>query len=249
MLRGIQALLDGADHANAGERLQRIWSVVERRLQGRAALDDIALMMVKCRKKPESEADAGMSQTLARGAAAMLQREVVAEALQQAEEMDWQVELKLAAAQLHKTDVIPVLMLMVNNMETQSPTLSSSLFVTLSELFNNALDHGVLEMDSALKQDPAGMELYFEERALRLKNLDHGEIDIRMEKFTAGTNAFLKVTFKDSGQGFDYVTRLDLCTQADSVLLHGRGIMLMQNLCYSLRFMGKGNEVEAILLL
>ncbi len=251
MRRGMQTLLGAAQHENEGVRLAQIMRVLDQHLQGRAALDDIALMMVTCPGESQNAADTLMSKTLASGVEAMQQQRAVMAPLLQAEELDWQVELKLAAAQLRKADVIPVLLLIVNNLETQNSKLSASLFVAVSELFNNALDHGVLGLDSALKQDPAGMELYFEERESRLKNLAGGEINIRLEKFAAANNAFLKVTFRDSGEGFDYASRVQAVsdTGTDSVQRHGRGISLMQNLCYSLRFMGKGNEVEAILLL
>lgn len=250
MLRGMRVLLDAAMHDVADERLSQIWQAVEQKLQGRPALDDIALMMVKCPGECKNASDTLMSKTLASGAAAMQQqRAAINPALLHAEATDWQLELKLGAAQLRKADVIPVLLLIVNNLETKDPKLSSSLFVTVSELFNNALDHGVLQLDSSIKQHPEGMELYFEERTSRLKNLDHGEINIYLEKCTAGSNAFLKVTFRDSGDGFDYVHRLSDASGQDNLLRHGRGISLMNSLCYSLRFMGKGNEVEAILLL
>jgi CheY-like chemotaxis protein len=250
MLRGMQVLLNAARDEDACQRLQQVWQVVEQQLQGRAALDDIALMMVKCPGEYQSPVDTLMSRTLASGVAAIRQqRASISPALLHAETNDWQLELKLGAAQLRKADVIPVLLLIVNNMESKDPKLSSTLFVTVSELFNNALDHGVLQLDSSLKQHMDGMELYFEERAGRLKNLDRGEVNIRLEKFTAGSNAFLKVTFKDSGEGFDYAQHLNAGSGEDGLLRHGRGIALMNSLCYSLRFMGKGNEVEAILLI
>lgn len=250
MLRGMQILLGAAQHDNADERLQQILQVLDKKLHGGAALDDIALMMVKCPGERQHTADTLLSKTLASDAAAMQQqRAALNPALLHAETTDWQMELKLGTAQLRKADVIPVLLLIVNNMETNNPQLSSSLFVTVSELFNNALDHGVLQLDSALKQHPEGMELYFEERANRLKQLDHGEINIRLEKCSAGGNAFLKVNFRDSGQGFDYMQRMSEGAGDDSALRHGRGIALMNSLCYSLSYKGKGNEVEAIVLL
>ncbi len=249
MLRGMQVLLDAARHEHAEQRLSMIQQVVNQHLHGRPALDDVALMMLRCGGEGKDDA-ASVSRKLSGGVEAMQhQREIIAPALQHAEAFDWQVQLQLTSAQLRKTDVIPLLMLLVNNMETQHSNLSSSLFVTLSELFNNALDHGVLKLDSALKEDPAGMEMYFEERARRLQNLEQGEINIRLEKFSAGDNAFLKVVFRDSGEGFDYAARLAAPLDDESLLRHGRGIALMQSLCYSLRYLGKGNEVEAILLL
>lgn len=251
MMAGMLALLHATHHDQPSQRLQQVREEVERHLQGHPALDDIALMMVTCPGDMRNAAGTSMAQSLAHDAAVMQRRRAkIAPAMLQAHEVDWQVELKLASMQLRKADVIPVLLLIVNNLETQAAKLSSSLFVTVSELFNNALDHGVLQLDSALKQDAAGMELYFEERAARLKNLDRGEISIRLEKFSAASNEFLKITFRDSGHGFDYETRLRAgSSRGGSTLRHGRGIALMQSLCYSLRYIGKGNEVEAVLLL
>ncbi|HEU0187608.1 MAG TPA: fused response regulator/phosphatase [Gallionellaceae bacterium] len=250
MMAGMLTLLRATRHEQPSRRLLQARQEVERHLQGRPAFDDIALMMVNC---PGDTCDASgtpMAQTLAQDVAAMQRRRAkIAPAMLQAHETDWQVEMKLGAMQLRKADVIPVLLLIVNNLETQAAKLSSSLFVTVSELFNNALDHGVLQLDSSLKQNSAGMELYFDERASRLKNLDRGEINIRLEKFSAANNEFLKITFRDSGQGFDHATRLRASAGGESVLRHGRGIALMLSLCYSLRYIGKGNEVEAVLLL
>ncbi|HEY6095831.1 MAG TPA: fused response regulator/phosphatase [Gallionellaceae bacterium] len=250
MLGGMQVLLNAARDVYPRNRLHQILHVVNQKLLGRAALDDIALMMVKCPGESAEASDTMKLKALAGGASAGRQQRGSIPLPLHAETNDWQLQLRLGATQLRKADVIPVLLLIVNNLETQVTQVSSSLFVTVSELFNNALDHGILQLDSTLKQDTtAGMERYFEERAARLKTLDQGEINIGLEKFSVAGSEFLKVTFRDSGQGFDHESRLRDYADEEHALPHGRGIALMKNLCYSLRYLGKGNEVEAVLLL
>jgi hypothetical protein len=63
MLRGMQVLLGAAQHDNADERLQQILQVLDKKLQGGAALDDIALMMVKCPGEHQHTADTLLSKT------------------------------------------------------------------------------------------------------------------------------------------------------------------------------------------
>ena len=54
----------------------------------------------------------------------------------------------------------------------------SNIFTVVSELYNNALDHGILKLDSDLKDSPDGFMEYFMERENRLAELEGGEIEI-----------------------------------------------------------------------
>ena len=51
-----------------------------------------------------------------------------------------------------------------------------SLFTVMTELYVNALDHGVLGLDSNLKSDQDGFETYFLTRESRLARLDSGYV-------------------------------------------------------------------------
>ena len=50
------------------------------------------------------------------------------------------------------------------------------LFTVLAELFNNALDHGILELDSGLKRDVEGFSEYYKQRIERLEKLENGQV-------------------------------------------------------------------------
>lgn len=73
----------------------------------------------------------------------------------------------------------------------------------INELFINALDHGLLHLDSALKEQDDGMEIYFQQRELKLEALRDGAIDIAVDcRFENGA-AFFTITCSDTGTGFD----------------------------------------------
>jgi len=118
-----------------------------------------------------------------------------------------------------------------------------NIFFILSELFNNALDHGILKLDSALKRLPDGFERYLQVRAERLVVLSSGLIEIDIEPTRESGEETLKIRVKDSGCGFDHA-KLAPGTNgiADRA---GRGIALARNLCAKLDYLGEGNEVVA----
>jgi anti-sigma regulatory factor (Ser/Thr protein kinase) len=114
--------------------------------------------------------------------------------------------------------------------------------MVLSELFNNALDHGVLKLDSKLKRSEDGMEKYFEERAERLANSQTGHIQLNLKKVPGKDgNELLRIQVIDSGDGFDY-ERVSKDVAANTSL-HGRGVVLLYHVCRSVQFFSGGSEV------
>ncbi|OIQ74037.1 hypothetical protein GALL_443240 [mine drainage metagenome] len=118
--------------------------------------------------------------------------------------------------------------------------LRSTLFLILSELFNNSLDHGLLKLDSRLKNAEDGFERYLEQRASRLEALDsQAFIEIGIE-MTADPGVNIMV--HDSGSGFDHVAVMQQITETRCI--HGRGLMLIRGLGARLEYPGAGNEVR-----
>ncbi len=118
------------------------------------------------------------------------------------------------------------------------------LFTVFTELFNNALDHGVLGLDSSLKHDGEGFERYYNERQRRLAILDSGyvHLSVRLVKMNRGGRILIQM--EDSGAGFDW--RAELSRSADKNTYSRRGIALVRQLCKSLTYREPGNRVEAV---
>jgi anti-sigma regulatory factor (Ser/Thr protein kinase) len=153
----------------------------------------------------------------------------------------WQFALTLTMHQIKKLDVVPLLLDMVQQIEKDKER-SGEIFMILSEIFNNALDHGVLKLDSSLKHHEDGMEKYFDERATRLANTENGHVQLNLEKIlNADGTAFLRIVVSDSGDGFDYQRVVD--NIATSSQRHGRGISLLHHVCRTVQYLNGGSEI------
>lgn len=120
--------------------------------------------------------------------------------------------------------------------------IRSSLFTVLSELYNNALDHGILRLDSSIKGTPEGFMQYFEERSMRLNELQEGSVQISI-RYEPSPPRFL-LELKDSGAGFDLS---DVKSNRDSDLDYGRGIELVQGLASEYSYSENGTRVNVVL--
>lgn len=110
----------------------------------------------------------------------------------------------------------------------------------LTELVTNAVDHGVLGIDSAIKSGPRGFARYHEIREEALRSLRSGHVDMRISTCRSGEGHRVRIRVRDSGRGFVYEPGPS-CPAAP----WGRGLTLVNELSDRLRFHGPGNLVEA----
>ena len=227
---GVEGLKDAVHVANAAARWEQVIQHIETYFGDKTAgNDDIALMMVKCES-----------------AEAFVNR-VVNPKGQTKEPSEgravWQFALTLSMPQIKKLDVVPLLLDIVQQIEKDKKR-GGEIFMILSEMFDNALDHGVLKLDSRLKHHEDGMEKYFAERAARLESCETGHIQLNLEKVpdTDGS-AFLRIRVVDSGDGFDYRHVTD--NIASNTRHYGRGIALLYRVCRKIEFLHGGSEVLA----
>ena len=161
---------------------------------------------------------------------------------------EWNFAVCYWAEDLKYLDVVPPLLDLMCQIHALKPH-KGSMFIILSELFNNALDHGLLGLDSSLKLSGDFVQ-YLQHREERLGQLNNGRISITLRLHNIDGQSVLDVTVADSGPGFDYSRYLDneeLLHQTDRP--HGRGIGLVRKLCDHLRYAGNGNQVSARFLL
>jgi CheY-like chemotaxis protein/anti-sigma regulatory factor (Ser/Thr protein kinase) len=113
----------------------------------------------------------------------------------------------------------------------------------LSELYSNAIEHGLLQLSSIIKDTAEGFAQYYQERATRLASLDKGCIKIRLDFDCARHNKELLICVEDSGNGFDAsVHQEDL---AENCKPWGRGVALVRTLCSVVEHTKNGRCVEA----
>lgn len=225
-LSGALALLSGT--AESHQRFANLHQGVESHLGGGAGRDDISCMLVSVpierRRLVRFETPAPVHHHQGRVA-------------------EWRLNLSYSAADLRHVDVVPAVLGLATQVAALKPH-QGALFLVVSELFNNALDHGLLGLDSTTKNWMGGFDLYMQQRAERLSSLESGHITMSFLIHEDDGRAVLDIDIADSGVGFDYEVLLRDNDQAlDNSRPHGRGIALVRSLCSQVVFSGVGNRV------
>ena len=150
--------------------------------------------------------------------------------------------LKVCPCAIRRLAPVTLIMNILHDIELTSKS-SQNVFIILSELINNAVDHGLLRLDSNIKSQDGGFAAYLQQRQQRLENACDGEIKIDIKvKCNSEGDRCLEVHVEDTGPGFDYT---DINRYAEfSTKTHGRGIALVKSLC-KLEYFGRGNRVRA----
>jgi CheY-like chemotaxis protein len=141
--------------------------------------------------------------------------------------LDWSVSFEFRAATLKRFNPLPYLLqllLEVHGLRAQS----GALYSVLAELYSNALEHGVLGLDSSLKRNATGFGHYYQQRNARLDELQDGYVRVYLQVTPQGEGGCLVIRVEDSGKGFDVDRVLE--RPVDPVRLSGRGVSLVRQL-------------------
>jgi anti-sigma regulatory factor (Ser/Thr protein kinase) len=112
----------------------------------------------------------------------------------------------------------------------------------LSELFANAIEHGLLRLDSSIKEESDGFFLFYQQREEQLKQLDDNAWIELVVNYQPDKN-LLVLDLEHNGEGFEYQAPTG---QSDGMKTHGRGIVLASELCDSLEYSKQGCKVKAV---
>ncbi len=112
--------------------------------------------------------------------------------------------------------------------------------LVMAEVVNNAIDHGVLGLDSSLKKDPDGFDLYFMSRAAKLAKLIDGYVIVSVDQIN---NHLISISVEDSGAGFDLPNTGQNLQPENLLSTYGRGLLIIRHLCHSMIHLGCGNCV------
>jgi hypothetical protein len=154
----------------------------------------------------------------------------------------WQVAFRAEGQELRSFDPMIVLDAIV----ARAPVLAaraSDLYVVITELCANALEHGVLGLDSALKEHVDGFGDYYAQREQRLAAVVKGWLQLEVDGDGRGKEGRLKLQVLDSGDGFDSEGG-DLSVRR--AVPHGRGVELVRSLCDRVEYSHGGRCVTAL---
>jgi len=225
---GTERLLAVLASGDAATRLQRLQADFSHFLGAAKPHDDVSFTLLDCvREVPVQPAeDAVESQRVCKLGS-----------------REWHLDALLSAEQLRDVDFVPMVVEWGHKMGLSRES-GGNFFVVMTELFVNALDHGLLELPSEIKQSDDGFERYFELRQTRLQQLSSGQIHIMVTQKTFNGEDVLAIRLRDSGSGFlhQHYSSTDL---AANISRSGRGIALVKKLCRFVEYIGTGNEVYA----
>ncbi|MBY6189037.1 SpoIIE family protein phosphatase [Microbulbifer agarilyticus] len=152
---------------------------------------------------------------------------------------DWSINFRLCHAELRQADPLPQLLSVVMQMPGAA-RFQEDLAIALGELFRNALEHGVLELDSSIKGMDDGFVRYYDLMAERRSQLDSGWVSISLSCLEGEAGGSLSLVVEDSGKGFSGV-------RDTGSIYSGRGLELLRTVCSELHYSAGSSRVEAII--
>jgi DNA-binding response OmpR family regulator len=114
----------------------------------------------------------------------------------------------------------------------------SNVFLLLSEAYNNALEHGVLGLNSAIKNQEDGFFKYYELREQAMAQLKDAMIIIDMRYCPDTLSLYFIIC--DSGRGFNSNEIAPEIGNAE----FGRGLSLLEEIAEKVSYNTSGNQVE-----
>lgn len=161
---------------------------------------------------------------------------------------DWELSLTLVASSLKTFNPLSLLIHVISEVPGLRQN-SSVLYTVLSELFNNALEHGVLRLQSNIKSSPTGFAEYYRLRKEGLEALTDAFVRFEFRHEVRENGGLLTVTVVDSGQGFvpkaqPALPVAELEKTGVNAQYYGRGLTLVASICESLQILPPGNKVQ-----
>lgn len=147
-------------------RFDALVESLENHLQGRPAHDDISLAIVDIAPEIDQSVHSFGPGT---------------QLMPVTTDDDWKITLSVSAKELKYLDVVPLLTRITTRIYTTREH-NAALFQILSELFNNALNHGVLRLNPHHNLCSYEYGKYLEERDERIQNLSTGKIELKIEQ-------------------------------------------------------------------
>lgn len=169
--------------------------------------------------------------------------------------LPWRTRVKLDSNILKRADNPTADLLKLIPERLEFSVFRERIATVVTELFSNAFEHGLLQLDSKLKNSAEGFSSYYALRQERLAALDSGHIEIEMAFDIVKSPRNLEVSVKDSGSGFSHGGNamngggVNKGGSGSSSQSFGRGMSLISSLCSSVEYNDIGNEVTVFIKL
>ncbi len=196
-------------------------------LENNAQSDDISLVEVLCDAQQFNQSLAARNIILSKPP----------------EPLEWEFSLTLQASSLKVINPLPLLNKVIIELQSLGHR-TDEVFTILSELYTNALHHGVLKLDSSLRHSVHSYLKYYQERERKLAHLTQGSVFLKIKHIPKTMGGKLIIYVRDSGKGFNRQGVKSFLR--DNQNLHGRGLALIENLCTHVSYLEQGSAVQVV---
>lgn len=163
----------------------------------------------------------------------------------------WKFSATLSAEEIRHTQPVSII---VNTLESAIKLghHRGIVHTLISELYNNAVEHGVLGLEYCSKHDDEQFAKYYNARAEALDALKEAQIEISIRFTQENLREILHIRVKDSGnRSSPYNLEEELLKEKTikAEIAHGRGLMILSELCEKLTFDNETHTAEVRYLL
>jgi CheY-like chemotaxis protein len=174
------------------------------------------------------------------GGKVSIRGDVIEESIQY-EGVRWNIRFNLDVKDLQRANPVEEIMSVLGAQTLLRPN-RDVIGLLLSELYSNALEHGILQLSSDMKRTEEGFIEYYNQRRTRLSLLKDAYIKISCKLiYDEEKELVLRIKMEDSGSGFDVSAIMEGAGE-DSF---GRGVSLIHRVCKRTEYMKNGCAVEA----
>lgn len=161
---------------------------------------------------------------------------------------NWRLSMELSGQSLLSVDPVQVITEQYRKLDEKVVEIDR-LEEILSVLYNNALNHGVLELSRVDQEIVKFDESDIVETKNQYYKLDNGFVRIELKHVGVPGSSSLLLRLEDSGKGFDYSGFIsDICKDPGGKTVKNKsGIAFARDLSQSMHYSGKGNRVEVVI--
>lgn len=154
--------------------------------------------------------------------------------------LPWHVSITLSDKEIQSKDPVSS----ISDFLGSLPELvkhKGALHAVLSEMYSNALNYSILDLDSFNRENEEQFVKFYHEREKQLLMLEGALIDFDFTFTPATESSSLQIRIKDNGKGYQGHTLINLEDK-----LHGRGLAIIKNFCEKISFSEDGRALEVV---
>lgn len=152
----------------------------------------------------------------------------------------WNISISLSVEEMRAPNPVNKISSILSAMPHMSKH-KGALHIVLTEIYSNALEHSILNINSELKTDEDHFVEYYKVRDEALLKLESATIDFNFSLNIDDGNYYLDIKVNDSGNGYHNKSLTN-----DDDMLHGRGLSIISGLCDKVSFSDDGKILNIL---